>query len=66
VSAVDPPTAAEIGRELARRLREGQLDAPTVEAAAVALESLATLYERSQGGLAKALDHRGKLPPLSR
>ena len=61
---IDSPTASDIGRELARRLRSGPLDAETIEAAAFSLESLATLYERSQGVLAKALDSRGRLRPI--
>lgn len=61
---IDSPTASDIGRELARRLRSGPLDAETIEAAAFSLESLATLYERSQGVLVKALDSRGHLRPM--
>lgn len=56
------PSNADIGRELASRLRAGMLDADTIAAAALSLESLATLLERSQGVLAKALDARGRLP----
>lgn len=59
---IEPPSAEAIARELARRLRAGQVDAATIEAAAGALESLASLYERSRGVLAKALDTRGRLP----
>jgi hypothetical protein len=53
----EPPSAATIARELARRLRAGEVDAATIEAAAGALEVMASLYERSRGVLAKALDH---------
>lgn len=59
---IEPPSAEAIARELARRLRAGQVDAATIEAAAGALESLASLYERSRAVLAKALDTRGRLP----
>lgn len=60
-SVMYEPTASDIGRELARRLRAGRLDAETVEAAATSLDSLATLLERSRGVLAKALDARGRV-----
>ena len=56
-------SAPDLARELARRLRSGDVEPATVQACAFALESLATLYERSQGVLAKALDSRGRLTP---
>jgi hypothetical protein len=63
---IEPPSTATIARELARRLRAGEVDAATVEAAAGALETMASLYERSRGVLAKALDARGRLAGTKR
>lgn len=41
-------TQGDIARDLAHRLRDGAADKPTLEAAALTLESLADLYERSR------------------
>ncbi len=40
-------TQSDLGRELARRLKEGAADQQTLKAAASTLESLAELYEKS-------------------
>ena len=54
-------TPEACARELARRLREGIRDESTIEAAACALESMASLYERSRGVLGNAMNVvRGK------
>jgi hypothetical protein len=59
---IELPSAESVARELARRLRAGEVDAATIEAAAVALDTMASLYERSRGVLANAVDARGRLP----
>lgn len=50
-----------IAREIARRLESGDRSEDTIAAAVVALRSMATLYERSSGVLARALDANGRL-----
>jgi len=45
-----------LAREVARRLRAGETDPKTIEAACVCLDSLAELYERSSVVLTKAAD----------
>lgn len=41
-------TQSDIARDLAHRLRDGAADRDTLEAAALTLESLAELYEKSR------------------
>lgn len=41
-------TQSDFARELARRLRIDGVDRPTIEAAALTLENLAELYEKSR------------------
>ena len=42
---IEPPSAEAIARELARRLRAGQVDAATIEAAAGALDRKRAVME---------------------
>lgn len=41
-------TQSDIARDIAHRLRDGKADAKTLEAAAMTLEALAELYEKSR------------------
>jgi hypothetical protein len=66
VSAIENVSTPDIARELARRLRSGDVEPATVQVCAFALESLAVLYERSQGVLAKALDSTYELEAMLR